>query len=134
MKTGTKTKWFTAYKDGKRNLPFLKSKGGQSGVYFIKDNNGTIIYIGYASENLYRTVFRHFTTWNDKQAERFVYPHSYKVRIVFTTQKRAQLLEKYLIIKKNPRDNKLKYEDYLTPKEEAQCLNTWQNLEEEAPF
>ena len=109
--------------DYKSNLPFLIAGKKQTGVYFIKsDRSNKIVYIGYSESQLYRTIFRHFEKWTDIQkAEktRFTYAKTgYKVRVIFTSPGRAATLEKYLILKLKPRDNELKYENYLTPAQE----------------
>lgn len=130
-----KTKWFTAYKDDKPAVEILKASKNQTGVYLIKDKNNNIVYVGFSASNLYKTFYRHFQIWNDKThpEKRNVYPRNYKARIIITTEKRAFLLEKYLILKLKPRDNNFKYEDYLTPKEETQVSQFWNGLEV-APF
>lgn len=106
------------------NLPTCP-RCAQTGVYFIKSNRtGKVIYIGYSSSNLYKTITRHFQTWNDKQQDRFVYSkNGYTVRVIFTSMNRAAILEKYLITKYKPRDNKMKYDSYLSASEEKQAAN-----------
>ena len=110
-----KSKKFTAYTDGK---PTYKTRK-QTGVYFIFDKKepDKIVYIGYSGSCLYTALNRHFQQWNDKTQKRFVYPRDYKVRVILTTPGRAALLEKYLILKLNPRDNLQKYENYLSESE-----------------
>lgn len=113
------------------NLP-LSSTAQLSGVYFIKSNRSDkIIYVGYSVGKLYSTIYRHFQKWTDIQRAvktRFTYAKmGYKVRIIFTTPQRAALLEKYLIMKLQPRDNSIKYEQYLTKKQE---LNAQSILDE----
>jgi len=122
-----KTKFVPVYKsvNGKLkcNLSFLCGKCYNSGVYFIKSNRtGQVIYIGYSERSLYKTILRHFQTWNDKQQQRFVYSKTgYTIRVILTTPGRAALLEKHLIQKFKPRDNELKYKDYLTDTENARA-------------
>ena len=121
MRKAEKTSFLSAYNDeGKPNLKVLSASLKQSGVYFVKDNKDTIVYVGYSESNLYKTIYRHFQSWNDKTQRRATFPKSYKVRIIFTTPKRAALLEKYLISKFKPKDNDLIPED-LTPKQESQA-------------
>ena len=123
MKGTVKTKFIEPYrKEGDRyrtNLDFLCSKCNNAGVYFIKSNRtDEIIYIGYSAANLYKTIYRHFQEWNDKAQQRFTYSKTgYTVRVILTTPARAALLEKYLIQKFQPRDNELKYKDYLSEKQ-----------------
>jgi excinuclease UvrABC nuclease subunit len=123
MKTARKTRFSDPYKaNGRLNLPTCPSCK-QSGVYLIKSKrSGKIIYIGHSSTNLYKTITRHFQTWNDKAQQRYVYQKSgYQIRVIFTTPARAALLEKYLIKKMQPRDNKMKYESYLSFPEEKRA-------------
>ncbi len=121
MKKAQKTYFLSAYNDeGKPNIKLLNPKGNQSGVYFVKNNAGEIVYVGYSESNLYKTIYRHFQSWNDKTQRRATFPKSYKVRIIFTTPKRAALLEKYLISKFKPKDNDLIPED-LTPRQEKEA-------------
>jgi excinuclease UvrABC nuclease subunit len=144
MATAYKTRFVKPYKEknGKFvvNLPTC-SKCYESGVYLIKsDKTGKVIYIGYSATNLYKTITRHFQTWNDKQQNRFVYDKRYyTIRVIFTSSERSALLEKYLIEKYQPRDNKMKYDNYLSAKESNQAENIEQNAEfisvlEDAPF
>lgn len=97
----------------KSNFPQLKEKGSQAGVYIIKSKEtGDLLYIGSSRTQLYKTLYRHFEQWNDKQQERYVYDkHKYLVRIIYTTPERAAYLEAYLINKYQPRDNAIKYEE-----------------------
>ena len=116
----TKTVFLHAYNDsGKPNLKMLSASKKQSGVYFIKDTAGKIVYVGYSSTQLYKTIYRHFQEWNDKKQKRYIYPRTYKVRIIFTTPARAALLEKYLINKFMPQDNEIFYD--ITPAQEEQA-------------
>lgn len=124
----TKTRFAPIYitKDGKQkvNLPTC-STCNQSGVYFIKSNRtGEIVYIGFSGSNLYKTITRHFQTWNDFFQLRKVYSkNNYTIRVIFTHPKRAAILEQYLINKYKPRDNKL-IKEYLTPQEEKAARET----------
>ncbi len=102
-------------------LEIVKQNPHSAGVYLIfSERTGKPVYIGYSERNLYKTIYRHFQSWNDSQTNRKVYNKTgYKVRVIFTTPGRAFLLEKYLIMKIKPRDNKEKYENYLFPKQKA---------------
>lgn len=106
-----KTKFLQPYRTekGKQrpNLPHLR-EGKQAGVYLIKSKRSDkIIYVGYSETQLYKTIYRHFQEWNDRNQDRFTYNKTgYLVRIIFTTPGRAAILEKYLIKKLKPRDNK----------------------------
>lgn len=71
---------------------------------------GKIKYVGHSTNNLKRTLYRHFQQWNDKAQDRYVYDrNNYLIRVISTTAKRAPELEKYLINKYKPKDNKNKY-------------------------
>lgn len=149
MSKAVKTRFLEPYKENEKghlvsNLPFLDNAKQQSGVYFIQSKRtGKIVYIGYSESKLYRTIFRHFQQWTDIQRAvktRFTYSKTrYKIRVIMTTPKRAALLEKYLIIKHNPRDNAIKYESYLSASEITTCENILNDTEtlnkyEESPF
>lgn len=146
MKKNYKTSFLHAYdSNGKPNIKSLDYKKKQSGVYFIKNNKEEIVYVGFSSTNLYKTIYRHFQTWNDNRPnevkeKRYVYPKEYKVRILFTTPEKATILEKYLIKKMQPRDNREKYINYFQSqsdeKKAVQVIETaeqFSNLEE-PPF
>lgn len=90
----------------KYNLKHTKNK---SGVYIIKEN-GIIRYIGYSyTNNLYKTISRHFQEWNAKQTvisyagDKVRY--RYTIRVVFTSPTKAKKLERALLLKYRPRDN-----------------------------
>jgi excinuclease UvrABC nuclease subunit len=133
MKGTVKTKFIEPYrKEGdkfKTNLDFLCSKCHSSGVYFIKSNRtNEVIYIGYSAANLYKTVYRHFQQWHDKNQQRFVYSKTgYTIRIILTTPARAALLEKYLIQKFKPRDNEIKYDNYLSDRQTEKATEIMDN-------
>lgn len=135
------TKFIAPYRveNGKyrTNLP-LDYKAKSSGVYFIKSNRtGKVIYIGFSNSNLYFTIYRHFAdNWNEPKntdrKTRYLYDRmKYTVRVILTTAARAELLEKFLIMKFQPRDNAIKYKQYLTPKEietSKEILNDTDNV------
>ena len=101
----------------------------KSGVYIIKKNN-KIIYVGYSSYDIYKTLYRHFQTWNDKSQDKrvsykedyFDSDNDYKVRIVYCTPKKASALEKALILKYQPEDNKNKYDYYLDQETDHEAI------------
>jgi len=125
-------------KNGRTNFPDASKK---SGVYIIKKND-KIIYIGYSNSDLYKTLYRHFQTWNDKQSpERISYKNQLKnnefmVRVVYCSPKRAEALEKALILKHRPKDNKLKYNLYYeeSKKSEKEYINSMEQIYEFAPI
>lgn len=115
------------------NNSFQKS----AGVYFIRQGQ-EIVYIGYSSNNLYKTIYRHFETHNDKKQDRIVYPKiGLTIRIIKTTKNQASRLEKYLIKKFKPKNNELLYEDTDAEKfyiSEMKALTGEEIYSEEVPF
>jgi excinuclease UvrABC nuclease subunit len=101
--------WFAPYKNGRPALP--SKYYNRPGVYAIKSRKtGKIIYIGYSATSLKKTLYRHFQTWNDTAQNRYTYdPAKYLVKIFQAGKRTAPRLEKALIKRYNPRDNKLKY-------------------------
>lgn len=142
-----KTKWFPPYVVKNNKLkPNLRigAKKYNTGVYLVKDaKTNSILYVGYSGSNLYKTMYRHFQTWNDKQQERIKFKKSgYKVRIIFCSAAQAQRLESYLINKFKPKFNKLQYKaEFETPKTQNEVDQYYNfkdiitiNPGEEAPF
>ena len=108
----------TLSKRGKSNISWAKNK---SGVYQIFEksryaNDYELVYIGYSRSSLYKTILRHFQTWNDtEQVKRISYANNlifngyeYKVQITFIPKdnEKAYHTEMLLIDKFKPRDNK----------------------------
>jgi hypothetical protein len=120
-----KTKYidvFKSLKSDKGRKTNLSFAFGKSGVYIIKEDN-KIVYIGQSGTNLYRTILRHFQSWNDRTQARVTYigklsRHKYKVRVVFVPPKKAIQLERDLIAKYKPRDNPDKIQQVLNFKQE----------------
>jgi excinuclease UvrABC nuclease subunit len=104
-------------------------------VYAIKKNN-RIIYVGYSGTNLKKTLYRHFQNWNDREQERFVYPKTgLKVKIYQAGKITAPKLEKFLIDKYKPKDNKLKYKSLFDPDEnENPYKDFFGPISDELPF
>jgi len=112
-----KSRFKKAYKEnGKTNFPDTIKK---SGVYLIANKKGVIVYVGYSGSNLYKTMYRHFQSWNDPTQIRSTFPKKgYNLRIVLTTKAKAQKLERALILKYKPKGNPDKLIGYeLTPTE-----------------
>ena len=145
MPKAVKTRFIAPYTtdskgNPKTNLDFLQKKPNISGVYLIKSNRSEkIVYIGYSATQLYKTLYRHFQTWNDSQQPRKVYSKfGYTVRVIATTARRAALLEAYLIKSIQPRDNKDKLE-LLSKTQETEAAEILQQTpyiskEEDFPF
>lgn len=97
----------------KFDKPTLQNSWKKSGVYLIKEDD-KIVYVGHSKSNLYKTMYRHFQKWDSHQT-RATYKakgnkrKKYKVRIILTTPKQAERLERVLCKKYNPRDMKYKY-------------------------
>lgn len=104
-----------------------KTKGSQrttfpetrdhAGVYIIKED-GKIVYVGFSSYSVYKTMYRHFQEWNHRFQEVVSYAsrlgrHKYTVRPILCTDRQAYALEKRLIRKYRPRDNSVQYEAML---------------------
>ena len=114
-----KSKLNPPYKNGK---PFYTAK--QPGVYLIYNNN-KLVYVGFSSYNLYKTMYRHFQRWNDPTQVRVTYnPNNpnLKVRVIYTTAARAKKLEKAIILQYQPKDNPEKYNNYVLDKQSEKTL------------
>lgn len=153
------TKWFHPYeeKKGKKNICSLKLKKAVPGVYIIKElqPNGRykIVYVGMSGYDVKRIFYRHFQKWTDRRGhyqkkmsrlDRVSYKHSqfkntdYLCKILFVDDERmAYVFEENLIMKINPRDNKLKLEKYQEYRQEVE--DGYKNADivdysEEVPF
>ena len=115
--------------DGKTKFP----DRGKTGVYVIKENNKTV-YVGYSENDLYKTMYRHFQTWNHRSQEVVSYNakgnDNYTVRVIYCTPAQAGRLEKYLIKKHKPRDNAQTYELNFEDKKTGQA---YENQEAQTP-
>ena len=102
-----KTRLTPPYNDnGKTNFKLKKS-----GVYLIYKND-ILRYVGFSKNNVYKAMYRHFQSWNDRTQQRVVYNNlkGIKVRVIYTnTPKQAYDLEKACIIKLKPKDNIQQY-------------------------
>lgn len=127
-----KTRFQKPYtQDGRTKFPLRK----KAGVYLIKNSAGTIVYIGSSESDIYKAMYHHFNTWNDRQVERATYNrNSHTVRVVYTTPNQAITLERALIKKYQPADNTQKYETLFNEIKEAQALENYFNSNIVAPF
>ena len=93
----------TVYKEpGKPNL---KRFSGLSGVYIIyREGLKSPDYIGYSGSDLYKTITRHFQSWNDPTQVRVTFTQSEKrkVKILLCTPAKAAKIEALLIAKFRP--------------------------------
>lgn len=125
--------------NGKTAFPELR---GKSGVYLIREN-GKLVYIGFSSNNIYRTMYRHFQAWHHPLQEVISYAGSrrgakYTVSVTLCPPKTAERLERTLVIKYQPRDNANKYKAYTTTDADEELLKAYNETyitpDEEAPF
>jgi GIY-YIG catalytic domain len=118
-----KTRFLTPYNaDGKTNFPARE----KAGVYIIaKDEK--IRYVGYSASNVYKTMYRHFQSWQDSTQVRTTYKNlkGIKVRVIYCTAQQAATLERLLIIKYNPTDNPQKIIDYSPNKSEISVFQKY---------
>jgi Uri superfamily endonuclease len=127
----TSTAYHPVYRVRNGKIKGVNRKIGEawkkSGIYFIKEN-GKLIYIGYSGSNLYKTILRHFQTWNDKyQSGRISYKdrlfeNEYTVQVVYMPAKQAKTVECQLIKEHQPRDNKRK--NFWS---RSECKGSWTN-------
>jgi len=124
------------YKNGKTTFASTIKK---SGVYIIK-KNGKIVYIGYSGTNLYKTLYRHFESWNDKQYrvtyQSRLHRDKFTVRVIICSPARSQKLEGALILKHQPRDNENKYAGYVLDASDKRIIDQYEQIpvERDAPF
>lgn len=107
----------------------LKLPRGLSGVYLIKEDD-KLVCVGMSGFCVWYTLYRHFNVWVDKRKgkkggpneygisrvsyEPFLEAFNYEVAIFLTKDKQAALeLEKHLILKYMPRDNRMKYDHFI---------------------
>lgn len=133
MKVSKKFKPYTAGK------PTFKLRG-RPGVYIIFDNTA-VRYVGYSAHDVYKTMYRHFQSWQDKTQQRVTYSpknNNLTARVIYTnTPGQAIKLETAARIKYNPTDNPQKIADFeITPQENAifDKANTIKYYEGPIPF
>lgn len=109
---------------------------GRSGVYLIK-HNGVIVYVGYSSTNLYRTLYRHFQRWDHPSQQVVTYAGAagvFSVRVLLCSPSQAKKYEVALVRKYRPRDNARKMSSLdLSDKEEKRLVVNYGRAED-APF
>lgn len=133
------TKFFEPYfKKGKLNKCSLKTDfEKRAGVYIIKNFENEVLYVGHSTNNLYRTMYRHYQNHRDEQTRHIYGKYKTKVRIFTTTAAQAVRLEKYLIQKLKPRDNENRYEDEKIKPVNIKEVNFWSSGDtfvEDLPF
>jgi len=119
-----KYKIIKPYTGDKTNIRFTD---GKSGVYLIYPaGSQKAVYIGMSQTNLYKTILRHFQSWEDSKQIRTTYPkQGYSVRIVICTPQQAERLERALIVKHKPSDNPNKYDLYTLTKTDIIDINKY---------
>jgi excinuclease UvrABC nuclease subunit len=115
---------------GRTTFPEMINK---SGVYLIRENS-RLVYVGMSQTNLYRTMYRHFETWNHSGQGVITYAgkmkkNDYTVRVILCTKAQAARLEKALIKKHRPRDNENKYKSYELVLEDTKVFTDYTNTE-----
>lgn len=123
-----KSRFKQAYNaQGKPSYSHEKLKAA-SGVYLIKSNKtGKITYVGESGVHIYKTMYRHFQTWNDKSQLRIVYPKKgYSIRVVLCAPAQAKKLEQALILKYRPKDNTLKLDLFLSEKQAENIVQKYE--------
>lgn len=121
----------------------IKNSKDKSGVYIIRSvKTKAVLYIGFSASNLYKTILRHFQSWDDPRQRRVVYnKFGYEVKILHSSPVRASAWEKFLILKFKPKDNESKINLYSAPEksEFKKGLTDFEKIfgkitDEEAPF
>lgn len=113
--------------NGKTNFPEALS---HPGVYLIKEN-GKLVYIGMSQSNVYKTMYRHFQSWDDNRQIRVTYKdkmkrNDYTARVVYCTAAQAARLEAGLILKHRPRDNENKFDQYTMDFQDKKVLSEYE--------
>lgn len=91
--------------DGSTNVAATR---GKVGVYIIYDSNNNVEYVGHSASDLYKTLTRHFQTWNDglnKQYRAKFNKFDYYVRVIICPKSKVLDLEAALILKYKPARN-----------------------------
>ncbi|MCU0440275.1 MAG: transmembrane domain-containing protein [Raineya sp.] len=137
------TPFFEPY-NSKGKTQFSQIADEKKGLYLIrKSGSDQVLYVGHSLSNLYKTIYRHFQSWEwrDPQQYRVTYPKSgYEVAlIILKDDSKIQDLEKYLIYKLDPPDNAQKYEYYEKQNEDIEEQNPEEvyvpeEVYEEPPF
>ena len=106
-----KSNWKDPYKKDKGKISTnFRNTFEKSGVYIIKDKKtNKILYVGGSSNNLYRTMYRHFQSWTDKQKRATYSKFGTKVKVILCSPQKAHSLEIQLTKKLKPRDIDYKY-------------------------
>ena len=93
--------YFKKFKSGEPNktiietptIPSINKK--ETGVYIIKEKgkDGKVKYVGYSSRNVYKTSYRHFQSWEDRQI-RITFPKfGYVIRYILVSKEIAKYIK-----------------------------------------
>ncbi len=110
-----RTKYLPPYTDSGRTTFPARARPG---VYVIK-KDGRLRSIGFSRSDVYKALYRHFQSWNDRSRPdpRVVYMQraGITVRVIYTdTPAQAGRLERALIVRFQPPDNPTQYLDLQT--------------------
>ena len=105
----------------------------KAGTYIIKEN-GIIVYIGSSRKNLYKTLYRHFQIWNHPEQLIVTYfktlnKKKYTVRFVYCSPSQALRLEKALVLKHKPRDNRVNFVKHARKEKDNAILSIYRTCE-----
>lgn len=131
-----KTRFLPVYVNGKPNPELVRADKRRPGVYLIKVR-GELRYIGHSASNVYKTLTRHFQSWEDRSQVRITYPKASYVtgRVVYTnTGRQAAQLETALILKHRPPDNPKKYEQAQMDFSDLNIVQAYTDADTGAPF
>lgn len=114
------------------------------GVYLIYKNS-ELVYVGFSASDVYKALYRHLQSWNDKHQQRITFKSEkgITVRMIYTNSgAKARKLEGALIIKHKPPLNINKYDGFITDESEKKLLKDLEeakihsvlNSEEDLPF
>lgn len=124
-----KTRAYSPYINGR---PRFTAKS--PGVYVIM-KRGRPYYVGFSGSNVYKTMYRHFQSWNDPRQVRVVYSKNspdITARVIYTnTARQAANLERALIIKYSPKDNPQKLINYTTTPQEEKIYHEYEEIKAE---
>jgi excinuclease UvrABC nuclease subunit len=105
-------------------------------VYLIYKNN-KLVYVGMSQSDVYKTMYRHFQSWEDPFQIRVTYTKRMNCacRVVLCTAAQALNLEKALILKYRPKDNPNKYNNRPVKPTEKRLLDEFTGTAvESCPF
>lgn len=105
------SQWFPPYVKVKgkwrATLPYYTK--AQCGAYLVRSRKTRkILYVGHSGKQLYKTIYRHFQSWEDDQY-RSTYESrtAYEIMVILTPScNNAFMIESYYQHKLKPRDNR----------------------------